>query len=841
MFRNHPEGAKMITILKLTYANIKQKKFRSLLIILSVTLTVGLMYTILSLSNSTTEMIEHKVRKEVGNAELMIVPKEESDTQFIKKLDFNGTSGMEYQIPLISAYGYTKMDEDMIPVAFTGMSEQDYDRIYGLKFTNVLSDSLTGNHGYIGKETAEKYGLKLGDELEVSIAGVNHVFSITGILEDQNNNLGYDLGRLELLVSADTLKEALGLSNEVNAYYIKSLKDYGKNELLQSLEEAYPEYEISDITDLSDFKQIINMVVTSLLLMVLAVVMVSTFIIYSSFKIISIERMPLMGTLRSIGATRKTTVRTLLFEALFYGLNGGIFGNALGVLILTVTMKMMFTNFGMTIEDISYFNIKYILIALLIGFLLSVGSAILPIVKMSKKSIKSIMFSEIRNEKHISLYKTIIGAVMVAAAFVIFNTAPVKLQLILNGFGVLIVTVGCALMIPMLSIFMTKLLSVLLKPFGRDGLGIVTANIKNDRTMMNNIMLLAMGLGVILMINNFSTTVGSVVTDVYGTGKADAVIFSSMESSFAGKVRQVDGVEHVYTTKETMNISANDGNINLLMVEGIDGQGYCEYAWNEFSEYLNDDLLDTFKSERSILISKYNARKYDISLGDTLKLDFNGKSVNYKVIGIVPTMMNNGSMSFVYEDFLEEDAGVGNYQSMFINIDDQADTKQVIQTIKELMPNQILPIQTIKEMQDRNVKQNNSLFFMMKAVSIIAMFIGVIGIFNNFTISFLSRRKLVATMRSLGLSKSKTVQNMLFEAFYCGLLGTISGLALGSILLKAMCYMVDAMGIPGDVMFYSGKDYLFVLISGMVLSMVSAILPAFSITKENIVSGLRYE
>jgi putative ABC transport system permease protein len=144
-------------------------------------------------------------------------------------------------------------------------------------------------------------------------------------------------------------------------------------------------------------------------------------------------------------------------------------------------------------------------------------------------------------------------------------------------------------------------------------------------------------------------------------------------------------------------------------------------------------------------------------------------------------------------------------------------------------------------MQDLNMKQNNSVFFLMKAVSVIAMFIGVVGILNNFTISFLSRRKLMATMRSLGLSKRNTMNNMLLEAFICGLLGTICGLLLGTILIKAMCFVIEAMGIPSDVILYSMKDYIFVLCSGVALSLISAIFPAISISKENIVSGLKYE
>ena len=38
--------------------------------------------------------------------------------------------------------------------------------------------------------------------------------------------------------------------------------------------------------------------------MLILVVLISTFIIYTSFKVITLERLPMLGTFRSIGATK---------------------------------------------------------------------------------------------------------------------------------------------------------------------------------------------------------------------------------------------------------------------------------------------------------------------------------------------------------------------------------------------------------------------------------------------------------------------------------------------------------------------------------------------------------
>lgn len=831
----------MITVLKLTMANIKQKKFRSVLIILSIILSVALMYAVLSMSSSTQKIFEHKIRKETGSAEYILLPEETSEKPYLPELDFIEVKEKEYAIPLVLAYGYSEIEDDKIPIAFTGISVNDYKTVYGLEYIEQTSEELVGRNVLIGEQTATEYGLKLDEELIVTIAGEKYTFHITGVVEDKNNNLGYDLGRLELVASRNTLSDILGIQNEVSAYYTKHLTGSDKASFFRELTAAYPDYTIKDVSDLDFIKQMLGMIITSLFLMVSAVIMVSAFIIYSSFKMIAIERMPLMGTLRSIGATRIMTVRILLWEGVIYGVLGGVLGNALGTVILSICMKMMLANFGVSTETISYINIEYIIIAFIIGLVLATGSALLPIMKTSKRSIRSIIFAEIINEKHLSNVKTILGFLLILTGFGLFLFAPLKVELILTIIGMALLTIGGAFIIPKLSMLLAYLLALVLKPIYKDALGVTMVNLKNDRTMMNNIMLLAMGLGVILMINNFSTTVGSAVTDVYASGKMDAVIFNNMNSNFIEEVSQIEDVAHVYTTKSFQDVKANNGVIHLMYLEGIDGDGYSEYAWNEFGDYLTEDIVKEFRSRRTAIITQFVARKYELTRGDVLKMDLNGSLIDYEILEIVPSIMNNGNVTYVYEGFLAEDAGIENVQSMFLDFKDGADWKKVIQEIKELMPYDILSIQTLEEMRDLNMQQNNGIFFLMKAISIISMFIGIVGVFNNFTISFLSRKKVIATMRSLGLSKKKTLSNILVEAFLCGCLGTLSGLVLGTILIKSMYYVANAMGLPGDVMYYSPKDFIFVLGSGIVLSLLSAVLPAISISKENIVSGLRYE
>lgn len=67
----------------------------------------------------------------------------------------------------------------------------------------------------------------------------------------------------------------------------------------------------------------------------------SVFIIFSSYKVITLDRLPVIGTFRSIGATRKTVSRILLLESLLYGCAGGLLGIPPGILVLYFLLQGM--------------------------------------------------------------------------------------------------------------------------------------------------------------------------------------------------------------------------------------------------------------------------------------------------------------------------------------------------------------------------------------------------------------------------------------------------------------------------------------------------------------------
>ncbi|MFQ7551275.1 MAG: FtsX-like permease family protein [Blautia marasmi] len=67
----------------------------------------------------------------------------------------------------------------------------------------------------------------------------------------------------------------------------------------------------------------------------------SIFIIYSSYKVITLDRLPVIGTFRSIGAAQKTVTGILMMESGLYGCIGGLLGIPVGILVLKFILQGM--------------------------------------------------------------------------------------------------------------------------------------------------------------------------------------------------------------------------------------------------------------------------------------------------------------------------------------------------------------------------------------------------------------------------------------------------------------------------------------------------------------------
>lgn len=120
----------MSIIIKFTLRNIREKKLRTFLILLSIILSSALFFASMAISTTVEMMIMDQMRKYFGTADIMVTAGEQAKTGFISSnlLD-NHQGGVKYAVGMISGGGEYKAKGETVQVSIQGINMEDLDKM----------------------------------------------------------------------------------------------------------------------------------------------------------------------------------------------------------------------------------------------------------------------------------------------------------------------------------------------------------------------------------------------------------------------------------------------------------------------------------------------------------------------------------------------------------------------------------------------------------------------------------------------------------------------------------------------------------------------------------------
>jgi putative ABC transport system permease protein len=145
-----------------------------------------------------------------------------------------------------------------------------------------------------------------------------------------------------------------------------------------------------------------------------------------------------------------------------------------------------------------------------------------------------------------------------------------------------------------------------------------------------------------------------------------------------------------------------------------------------------------------------------------------------------------------------------------------------------------------------NEKLSRAFRYNLTALSYIAMFVGVVLIYNTLTIAVLRRRPEIGMLRAMGVSRPVIGSLFLLEAGLFGLTGSIAGIGIGQLMSRSASALVNRTieslysKVPLTEGSASGGNYyLKVAAFGVLLSVLSGLAPALRATTVSPVLVLR--
>ena len=194
-----------------------------------------------------------------------------------------------------------------------------------------------------------------------------------------------------------------------------------------------------------------------------------------------------------------------------------------------------------------------------------------------------------------------------------------------------------------------------------------------------------------------------------------------------------------------------------------------------------DALLRLLSQPGAVLISSDLAQQSGLKIGDRLPVDFEGRSREIVVAGVLQPSddLTRRSLSGV---LLADIATVQEVTGRFGQLDRidliLADGGASAAEIQRTLPPGVT-IETTAARQGSITEMTRAFQLNLSALSMLALVVGLFLIYNTITFSVVQRRELFGALRCLGVTRRELFVSVLSEAALVGALGSILGVGLG--------------------------------------------------------------
>jgi putative ABC transport system permease protein len=359
-------------------------------------------------------------------------------------------------------------------------------------------------------------------------------------------------------------------------------------------------------------------------------------------------------------------------------------------------------------------------------------------------------------------------------------------------------------------------------------------NLKGNKSILNNITLLAIGISTLFMINTLSSSIAKDTLDYYKDFKYDIQLWVwPMDRETESKLVSMEGIEGTYGQYRAWG----DEVVNKeekVSINGVDPDKHLDYM-NISMKGDPKKALKELNSGRNILLNELEKEKLQIEKGDILTLKTQKGILPYKVIGF---FQSKSQKALVANRYLRSDMQLTRYDR--IGIKTNQDAEEVVKAIQEKFKRKNPYVRTIEQSRKENMEGNKRIFAIFQGFSIMALVIGVFGVINNFIIGFMERRQALAIFRSVGMNKKQMIKMIFIEAFTGGLIGSLIGIFGGALLVSIIPKLLEPLG--GHLEMYVSIPPLFVcVLMGSMITIIASISPALKSSKLNIIEAIKYE
>ena len=705
----------------------------------------------------------------------------------------------------------------------------------------------------IDAASAENEGYRLGERIGVAVEGPVQEFEIVGIARFGSvDSLGEATFAVFDVPTAQALLEKPG---ELDEIFVAAQRGVSPEQLVRDIRAVLPasaevqtgadsaREETGEVTQFTDIFRYFLLAFAGIALFV------GAFVIFNTLSITVAQRTREFATLRTIGASRRQVLGSVIVEALAIGFISALVGLGLGI-GLAYGLKALFAAFGADLPEAGMVIApRTVVVSLLVGVVVTLLAGLVPAIRATRvPPIAAVKEGAEIPKSRLAFLAPYAGGVTILLAVALLGYSlfaddlPTVRRLLSLAAGCLGLFVGVAL----LSSRLVRPLAWLVGwPARRMGgtpgkLALENAQRNPARTAATAAALM-IGLALVTFVTVLMTglkasnrdAIEDQVTADYLVTSQDG--FSPFPAAAGDAVRRAPEAQLVTSVRTELGKVAGSNRYVTGIEPGAIAQAY-RFEWQDGS----NGVLTTLGQDGAIVDDDF-AREKDLVVGDVVPLlTGSGERAELEVKGIYeppPFFPMLGSVSITkatFDTLFERPRNL----FTFVNVPDnpsEATTRSLTAALADFPDAKVQTRSEWIAAQDAEVETFLQILYVLLALSVL---VSLFGMVNTLVLSVYERTRELGMLRAVGMTRRQARRMVRHESIITALIGAALGLPLGVFLAGLVTAALSQFDVQFSVPV--GDLVIFTLVA-VGAGILAAVLPARRASRLNVLEALQYE
>jgi putative ABC transport system permease protein len=701
--------------------------------------------------------------------------------------------------------------------------------------------------------TADQEGFKVGDTIQISTLQPKRDFELVGIAQ---------FGGVDSLGSAtfavfdlQTAQELLNREAKVDEISVAGREGTTPEQLVSEIGPVLPENaqvrsaEVEAQEDKDEVSEFTNFIQYFLLAFAGISLFVGAFVIFNTLSITVAQRTREFATMRTVGASRRQILWSVIVEALTIGIIASVIGLFVG-LGLAVGLNALFKALELDLPSADIvFATRTIIVSLLVGTIITLVAGLFPALRATRvPPIAAVREGYVAPRGRFARFAPYVALLVIGLAIALLGYSMFRdnldtaARLLSIAGGVLLLFVGVAMISSRLVRPIAAVVGLPARAIGGIAGRLARENsVRNTGRTAATAAALMIGIALVTFVATLANGMKASNRDaIEAQVAADYVVtaqdgFSPFVAAAGDSIGNSPDAELVANVRSDLAKVGNDS----VYLTGIDPNNILQ-AYNFDWKEGDDAVVRNLGSGEAIVDASF-AEDNSIDVGNTLSvLTPSGERLRVQVTGLYeppPFYPLLGSVAVATTAFDAAYERPRN-QFTFVNVAGEPTNGTTTSLVRAVADFPDAKVQTREDWITQQDEDFNQFLIMLYVLLALSVIVSVFGMVNTLVLSVYERTRELGMLRAVGMTRRQARRMVRHESVITALIGAALGLPLGIFLAALVTGALRQFDLRFSI---PVQDLVIFAAVAIVVGILAAIMPARRASRLNVLRALQYE